>query len=697
MAWLTVDQGDNDPAVLWSYLLAALRRVCPDMAVTARVPVPAAPPVTELLLPRLVNVLAGQTEVTLILDDYHLLTDGRARESIAWLIAHAPPTFRLVLSTRKEPDLALATLRAHGDLLELRVADLTFTVEEADRFLNGRQMLGLTSADVERLVERTGGWPAGVYLASLSLLHTDDRHRFITKFGASHRHVLDFLESEVMSAHEPADQETMVRCSVLEELSGPLCDAVLDRPGSAEALRRLSQSNLFLARLDDPSGWYRFHPLFAQLLRVELERREPGLAVDLHRRAYAWYREHGDTSAAINHAIEAGMQAEAADLTASEWATWVNAGRYDTVLSWIRRLPTELVHQDVRLLLAQAWTQSLSGQLAAATDSVAGAERLLETSAGPLPDGFSSADASLATLKGVFPWGSLREAQQHVLRALELEGPGSPWRAVACWGMGLAQFHGGDLGAADAWFAGVSVLAPAHGHWLVASSAAAFRSLIAGHAGEWGAQARLAEDAITLAREHGIENCAAAPTLALGVSLAARGRRAEAVPILEHGVVLARWRGQARLLVLALRHLAETLALLGELEMSLVAAAEARSVVAACADPEILDKAAAAADLPAREQNRPVHERLTHRELTVLTLLAGDVSESHIGRELFVSHSTVHSHVKSIYRKLGVSSRAEAVGRARVAGLLQDRSTFVAEALLRPPPHRTAIPRISPR
>ena len=275
MAWLSIDKDDNDPAVLWAYLLEALRRVCPDIGGAARAPVPGASPVVELLLPRLVNALAEQPAVTLILDDFHLLREGRARESINWLIEHAPPTFRLVLSTRSEPDLALPALRAHGDLLELRADDLRFTTEEADRFLNGLLLLALTPADVDLLVERTAGWPAGLYLAALSLRRTDDRHDLVTRFGASNRHVYDFLESEVMEAHDPADQQIMVRCSILERLSGPLCDAVLELPGCSEALQHLSRSNLFLAPLDDQGGWYRFHPLFAQLLRVELERREP--------------------------------------------------------------------------------------------------------------------------------------------------------------------------------------------------------------------------------------------------------------------------------------------------------------------------------------------------------------------------------------------------------------------------------------
>jgi LuxR family maltose regulon positive regulatory protein len=671
MAWLTMDKDDNDPAVLWSYLLEALRRVSPAIAEAALVPVPWTPPVLELLLPRLVNVLADQAAVTLILDDFHLLTDGRARESINWLIEHAPPTFQLVLSTRKEPDLALGALRAHGDLLELRADDLRFTAEEAARFLNDRQLLGLIPADVDLLVKRTDGWPAGLYLAALSLRRTTNRHDLVTRFGASNRHVIDFLESEVMEAHDSADQEMMVRCSILGQLCGPLCDAVLERAGSAEALHRLARSNLFLVPLDDQGGWYRFHPLFGQLLRVELERREPGSAVLLHRRAYAWHREHGNTGEAIDHAIEAGLQADAAELVAATWATYVNAGRYDTVLAWIRRFPTDFVDIDVRLLLAQAWLLSVSGQQAEAAGSTARAERLVHAHTGRLPDGFSSAEASLATLKGVFPWGDVRGAQEHARRALELEGPGSRWRAMACWAAALPYFYGGALAEADAWFTEAGALAHAHGHWMIACSAPACRSLIAGQAGRIEIQAQLAEDAIALAREHGLEDSAATPTLALGVSMAARGRQAEALPVLEHGVAVARWRGQPLLLVWALRYLADTLTFLGRQDRSDAASAEARSVLAACVNPVILAGTATSSDRPARALGLPGNQQLTHRELTVLTFLAGDLSEADIGRELFVSHSTVHSHVKSIYRKLGVASRVEALETARAAGFIQ--------------------------
>ena len=298
-----------------------------------------AAPVVDEVLPRLVNDLDGQGAITLILDDFHRLSGVPARASVVWFIDHAPPGLQLVLASRTEPVLPVAALRAHGDLLELRADDLRFTSEEADAFLNGRLGLDLTPEDVEALVGKTEGWPAGLYLAALSLQHTADRSAFVRRFGGSNRHVLDFLVTEVLEAHDPPAQALMLRTSVLERLSGPLCDAVMEQEGSAAMLGALSRTNLFLVPLDDEGGWYRFHHLFAQLLRVELEQREPGSAPALHRRAYAWHRDHGTTDEAIQHAIAAGAHAEAGELIQTSWISHANTCRYDTVLAWLQRVP----------------------------------------------------------------------------------------------------------------------------------------------------------------------------------------------------------------------------------------------------------------------------------------------------------------------------------------------------------------------
>jgi len=659
IGWLTLDKGDNDPVVLWSYLLAAARKACPNIGGSVLGEVGASMAI-DALIPRFINALADE-QCVVILDDFHELGDGPARESISWLVAHAPPGLRLVLSTRKEPELPLATLRARGDLLELRAEDLRFTVDEADQFLNGRQLLGLAAEDVGVLVDRTEGWPAGLYLAALSLRRSKDRHRYVAGFGASNRHVIDYLEAEVLAAHDPSDVELMVRCSVLDRLSGPLCDFVLERRDSGEVLHRLARSNLFVVPLEDDSESYRFHPLFAQLMRVELGRLDPTVAVGLKRRAYTWHRREGNTAEAIGYAIEAQLFAEASELLATSWIHWINAGRYSTVLAWIAHFPDVALNGDVRLLLVQAWAHSLSRSRAEAAASIARIEELIEQDAGPLPDGFSSAAASLATLQGTFSWGDYDLGYAQARRAAELEGRGSAWRPVVCWAMGLNLLFRSEFAEADRWFAEATDLAPARGQWLVASAGLAYRSLIAGRHGQVERQALLADQATTVEHERGLEDVAAGPSLALGASLAARGRVLEALPVLDHAVVLARSGGQPGVLALALGAYASVLCRLDEHEHARSVLAEVRATVGPgwVKGSEHLCAPCAASG----------EAELTHRERAILSLLRSDLSESDIARELYVSHSTVHSHTKSIYRKLGASSRTEAVARAHAIGI----------------------------
>jgi len=670
VAWLTLDEGDNDPGVLWSYVIKALRRVCPGIGRLASPQTAGVASIIDIVLPRLVNELDDLGEVTLILDDFHQLGDGAARESIAWFIDHAPPTVQLVLSTRTEPDLPLAALRAHGDLLELRAGDLRFTPEEADAFLNGRLGLALMPEEVDVLLERMEGWPAGLYLTALSLRRAADRHGLVDELGASSRHVIDFLETEVLRAHDPPMQALMLRSSILERLSGPLCDAVLDQQHSAPMLHALSYSNLFLIPLDDESGWYRFYPLFAHLLRVELERREPGTAPALHRRAYAWHRDHGMTGEAIAHAIEAGAHAEAAELIETSWVSYANACRYGIVLAWIGRLPEEAHSGDRGLLLVKAWMLSLSARREEAGQVIAGIERLGQPGEGPLPDGFSSASASLTMLRACCPWGDVGAQLENGRRAAELEGPGSPWRPVACWAVGVGLYFRGEPAEADRWFAESAALTPASGQWPAGASSLAYRSLIAGEAGRLDEQRMLAEDATELLREHGTEKASGVVPLALGASLAARGRPEEAQALIACGAAFLRSRGQPTEVAMALLHQGSVLHALGKRERSQAAITEARSIIESCPDPGILTERLSACGRCPRADTSSGDEKLTRRERRVLQLLTSDLSERDIGHELYVSHNTVHSHVRSIYRKLGVSSRSGALERTRALRLL---------------------------
>jgi LuxR family maltose regulon positive regulatory protein len=675
VAWVTLDERDNDPVVLWSYVLAALQSAIPTFEVQASPEGIGSARVVDIVLPELVNELAALGEITLMLDDFHHLSSGAARDGIARLIDHAPSTFRLVLASRSEPGLRIAALRAHAALVELRASDLAFTRGEAEELLNDRLELGLKSAAVDDLVERTEGWPAGLYLAALSLRAIDDREAFLAKFGGESRHVVDFLVDEVLEAHDPALQTLMLRSSILDRLCGSLCDAVLEQDGSARLLETLARTNLFLMPLDDTGQWYRFHHLFRQLLRVELEHREPGLTAMLHRRAYAWHRENESFDEAIDHALKAHAFAEAGDLVGATWLNYVNVGRLETVLAWLVRFPPEVVQADAQLLLVQAWILSIEGWQEGAADAIDALERLAPCQTSPLPDGFSSVEASLATLRGVFSSGDYGTGLEHSLRAAELEPLTSPWRSVVCFAAGICLFFCGRFAEADRSLGDSTECALAGRQWRVAAVSLGYRSLIAGELGRQDDQIVLAEQAEELARAHGLEGADGEVFVARGEALVAQGRFDEALLLFDRATSLARLKRFTADLGLSLLHQAALLQALGRRDEAAPLIDEARAVIDSCPDPRMLAEWLAALERRPVGQGRPVGEgsengELSERELVVLRMLVGRLTERDIGRELYLSRNTIHSHTKSIYRKLGASSRAEALDHARSLGLI---------------------------
>jgi LuxR family transcriptional regulator, maltose regulon positive regulatory protein len=670
VAWLTLDEGDDDPVVLWSYVLAALRDVLPDLEVSASPERVGPSRLVDLLLPELVNELTVRGEAALVLDDFHRLSSGPARESIAWFIDRAPTSFRLLLATRSEPRLPLAALRAHSALIEVRAEELAFTPSEADALLNDRLDLGLKTERVAGLVERTEGWPAGLYLAGLSLQAADDRDAFASRFGGESRDVVDFLVDEVLAAHDDATQELMLRSSILDRLSGPLCDAVLGQEGSAEVLATLSRVNLFLLPLDDRGQWYRFHHLFAQLLRVELEHREPSRVPELHSRAYEWHKAFGSIDAAIRHALAAGRYDDAAELIAVHWFDYLNAGRTATVLAWLDRLPDELVRQDSRLQLVAAWLHAISGNEQASVTAAAAVERLGSLEEGPLPDGFSSVGASLAAVRGLIPWGDVGAGLENALRAAELEPPESPWRAMVCLALGVCLYYSNELDEADLRFDEAAELALAREQWRIGALSLAMRSFVAGDQGMVDDRLRLASHGASVAREHGLDAVDGEVLHALAAALAANGQREEALRLFDRAVAVIRLDRHRISLAHALLSWATALRAAGMREAAAAATDEAREILDSCRDPGPMPKRIAAPQSPRRIQRQTNGTELSARELVVLRMLGGTLSERDIGRELYLSHSTIHSHTKSIYRKLGVSSRSDALHHARELGLI---------------------------
>jgi LuxR family maltose regulon positive regulatory protein len=678
-AWVTLDEGDNDVVVLWSHLVEALGRASPRLADAVPAATASAAPVLEVVLPRLVNALSDEGDVVLVLDDFHRLSSASARASIAWFVDHLPSTVQLVLSTRADPALPLGRLRAHGQLLELRADELRFTREEATEFLNGRLGLDLADADVDVLLARTEGWPAGIYLAALSLTGRTDKSVLVRAFDGTSAHVVDFLSSEVLAAYPDDLQRFMLRTSILERLCAELCDAILGGDGSADALEALARSNLFLVPLDDRRQWFRFHHLFAQILRLELDRSDPGAAPDLHRRAYAWHRERGTTDEAIHHALAAQAFREAGELIAETWVLYANTGRTSSVLDWLTRFPADLVDADPRLLLVKAWVSALRGREDDMRGAVARVRELGGLDDGPLPDGFASLESSVSLLGAAFAWGDVSRSLEDGARFGELEGAGSPWRPVLTWAVGWGHYCNGDLDRAEQWLEETRAIAPPAGQWIVGVAAIADLSLIAGLRGRRDEQLALATEAVELATRCGLLDALEVGEVhtAHGVALGAQGRREEALAALDRGVFLRRLWGQPLDLVDGMIALAPAAAAAGDADRAADLFAEAEEILAGCPDPGVLGarlaaarRASSAGASTAAATTPPVTAGLSDRERTVLRLLGSGLSEREIGRELYLSFNTVHSHVKSVYRKLGVSSRSEAVARARDDRLL---------------------------
>jgi LuxR family maltose regulon positive regulatory protein len=384
VAWLSLDTGDNDPARFWRYVATALEGVRPGTCapVAALLSGPQSPPL-EAVVVAVINQLAvvpGEGAVTLVLDDYHLIEAAAVHDSVRFLLERLPPGLRLVLASRADPPLPLARLRANGQLAELRAGDLRFTLAETAAFLREAIGLELPVASVAALQERTEGWAVGVQLAALSLQGHADPAGFVESFAGSHRFVLDYLTEEVLARQPEQVMGFLLETSVLERLSGPLCDAVCGRAGSQALLESLERANLFLVPLDEVRSWWRYHHLFADLLRTRLAHERPERLPELHRAAAAWHEAHGFADDAVRHALAAGEAAWAARLVERHVEALLRRSEGATLGRWLAALPTESIRARARLCLAQAISAVVAGRLELVEPLVADAERAFATS-----------------------------------------------------------------------------------------------------------------------------------------------------------------------------------------------------------------------------------------------------------------------------------------------------------------------------
>jgi len=402
VAWLSLDEGDNDPARFLTYLIAALRKVeasvgkgvlsalqSPGVADTTK------SPVDEAVLTSLINEITTlSTQIMLVLDDYHLIDAQQIHDALTFLLRHLPPQMHLVIATREDPNLPLARLRARGQLTELRATDLRFSYSEAAEFLNQVMSLDLSTEDIAALETRTEGWIAGLQLAAISMQGREDGASLIKSFTGSHRFVLDYLIEEVLEQQSESVQTFLLQTAVLNRLNGSLCDAV--RFGEAESptgqedgqatLEMLERANLFIVHLDEERRWYRYHHLFADLLRQRLHQTQPERLPILHRRASEWYEQNGFVDEAIDHALRGKYLERAAYLIEDQFGADLidkyERGDQTILRRWLAELPEEFVFSKPHICILHAWNLFTTGQLDAADRSLQAAEKMLD----PNPD-----------------------------------------------------------------------------------------------------------------------------------------------------------------------------------------------------------------------------------------------------------------------------------------------------------------------
>ena len=363
-AWLSLDLSDNQAASFWPYLIAAVRTVVPEFGATALSLLESPKEPIAAVVPTLLNELSAlANDLVLVLDDYHVVDANEIHDGMAFLLDHLPAQIHLVITTRADPPLPLARLRARGELVEIRAAELRFTPDEAAAYLNEVMGLDLGASEVVALEARTEGWIAALQLAALSIQGRDNVAGFIAGFAGDDRYIVDYLVEEVLHRQPEEVRSFLLGTSILDRLTGSLCDAVTGQTGGKAMLEALDRANLFLVPLDDRRQWYRYHQLFADVLRARLWDEQPGSASDLHRRASEWYEINGDSPEAIRHALAGEDFDRAASLIELAVPALRQSHQEVTALVWLRALPDEVIGRRPVLSVAYAWALLSVGEL----------------------------------------------------------------------------------------------------------------------------------------------------------------------------------------------------------------------------------------------------------------------------------------------------------------------------------------------
>jgi LuxR family maltose regulon positive regulatory protein len=674
-AWLSLDDGENDPSRLWWHIMHALQKACPGLAAEENRHELLAPDpdITGTVLPVLLNELAGLTApVVLVLDDYQAITEPSCHEQIAFFLTHLPPSAQVVLITRTSPPLPLARLRAAGEMIELGARELRFTPAEAALLVQMISAAELGISDIAVLVERTEGWPASLYLAALSLRGHPAPGAFVRQFSGDNRFITDFLAEEVLSGESAEIRQFLARTSILSRFNASLCDAVLGSATATEIIDTLDRDNLFIVPLDEIRQWFRYHSLFAQMLRGYLTRTEPELVTTLHERASGWYRRAGLVDESFGHAVAAGDHAGAVELMTGHWYAYIDSGRAATVRGWLHLLGDDVIRADPLAAHCAAWTAALAGD----RESV---RRWLPVvaaapSAAALPDGMRSLKSSVALLRGVFGFEGYRAMREGAATAAELESdPASPWYALARAALGFSLYLSGEHKAAEGPLE--EAVSSEAAIPLVRMFGLSVLSLAAVELGKLARAQEFADAARSIGQGATETPPSSLAYMAAGAVYAARGQLQEARSELERAVEF-RGRGPNSspwTTVEALAMLAQVLLDMGDRCGAAALVDQARLLLASLPDAaEALQ--ARLERLEQQAAGRPkvvsLADPLTEREVAVLRLLQGTLSLREIGQELHLSANTIKTHAQAIYRKLGVSTRHDAVARGREVGRL---------------------------
>ncbi len=456
VAWVSLDESDQRPEAFWTYVVTALNTAVPGTGAGALPLLHGAHPPIQSALAIVLNELSATSDgVVLVLDDYHLADGPAIANDVAFLLEHLPPHAHLVVITRADPALPLARLRARGDVVEVRAADLRFTLDEVASYLNDVAGLHLAGADVDALEDRTEGWIAALQLAALSLRDRDDVTGFIAGFAGDDRYVVDYLVEEVLARQQTEVRSFLLQTSILDRLNGSLCDALTQAKTGRAMLELLDRSNLFMVPLDDNRQWYRYHHLFADVLRAHLEQERPDEVADLHRRAAGWHAAHAAPEPAVRHAVAAGDVELAADVAERNVIGMLRDRQEATARLWVHDIPHDVVRRRPVLAVGFIGALMSSGLLGGVESRLDEVELMLagpreglvvleEAELARLPGAIEMYRAALALVAGD-PGGTVAHADLAVTRA----APGDDLTVAAASALaGLASWAGGDLEAA---------------------------------------------------------------------------------------------------------------------------------------------------------------------------------------------------------------------------------------------------------